>query len=126
MSTEKTAAHSTAGHINHSLFWKNLSPANEAGGKLEDGPLKKALERDFNSVEEFKKRFNAATAAIQGSGWGWLVSCTEGSIPPLSDVCQAYDSYIKKLEIVTTANQDPLICMIFHHIQYVLWLIGHL
>jgi len=24
-------------------------------------------------VEEFKKKFNAVTAAIQGSGWGWLV-----------------------------------------------------
>lgn len=55
------------------MFWKNLSPANADGGKLPEGPLKKALERDFGSVEEFKKKFNAATAAIQGSGWGWLV-----------------------------------------------------
>jgi len=61
------------GHINHSLFWKNLSPVNADGGKLTDGPLKKAIERDFGSVEKFKKSFNAATAAIQGSGWGWLV-----------------------------------------------------
>ena len=61
------------GHINHSLFWKNLSPANEDGGKLPDGPLKKALVADFGSVDEFKKRMNALTAAIQGSGWGWLV-----------------------------------------------------
>jgi len=61
------------GHINHSLFWRNLSPANADGGKLADGSLKKAIERDFGSVEEFKKKFNAATAAIQGSGWGWLV-----------------------------------------------------
>ncbi|KAG1744613.1 Mn superoxide dismutase [Suillus paluster] len=81
------------GHINHSLFWKNLSPANVDGGKLADGPLKKAIERDFGSVEEFKKRFNAATAAIQGSGWGWL----------------GFDSTTKMLDIVTTANQDPLL-----------------
>ncbi|KAG0702094.1 manganese superoxide dismutase [Suillus ampliporus] len=67
------------GHINHSLFWKNLSPANADGGKLTD--------------EEFKKRFNAATAGIQGSGWGWL----------------GYDSTTKALDIVTTANQDPLL-----------------
>ena len=63
------------GHINHSLFWKNLSPASEAGGKLSDGPLKKALIADFGSVEEFKKRMNTITAGIQGSGWGWLVCC---------------------------------------------------
>lgn len=61
------------GHINHSLFWKNLSPAKEDGGKLPDGPLNKALIADFGSVEEFKKRMNAITAGIQGSGWGWLV-----------------------------------------------------
>jgi len=61
------------GHINHSLFWKNLSPANDKGGKLADGKLKAAIERDFGSVEAFKKEFNAKTAAIQGSGWGWLV-----------------------------------------------------
>ena len=62
------------GHINHSLFWTNLSPVDKDGGKLADGPLKQALERDFGSVEEFKTKFNATTAAIQGSGWGWLVS----------------------------------------------------
>ena len=61
------------GHINHSLFWKNLSPTNVDGGKLPDGPLKKALIADFGSVEDFKKGMNTITAAIQGSGWGWLV-----------------------------------------------------
>ncbi|KAK0469303.1 Mn superoxide dismutase [Desarmillaria tabescens] len=81
------------GHINHSLFWKNLAPAAEEGGKLESGPLKTLIERDFGSFEAFKKEFNTKTAAIQGSGWGWL----------------GYDSKSGKLDIVTTANQDPLI-----------------
>lgn len=81
------------GHINHSLFWKNLSPAKEDGGKLPDGPLKEALIDDFGGVEEFKKKMNTLTAAIQGSGWGWL----------------GYSKSTKKLEIVTTANQDPLL-----------------
>ncbi|KAF8639190.1 hypothetical protein AX17_001676 [Amanita inopinata Kibby_2008] len=81
------------GHINHSLFWNNLSPKSELGGKLENGPLQKAIERDFGSIEDFKKKFNTATAAIQGSGWGWL----------------GYNLSTKKLEIVTTPNQDPLI-----------------
>jgi len=81
------------GHINHSLFWTNLSPASKEGGKLADGPLKQALERDFGSVDAFKTKFNGTTAAIQGSGWGWL----------------GYNATTGKLEIVTTANQDPLI-----------------
>jgi Fe-Mn family superoxide dismutase len=62
------------------LFWKNLSPANADGGKLPEGPMKKAIERDFGSVEDFKKKFNAATVAIQGSGWGWLVRHFEGCV----------------------------------------------
>ena len=42
------------GHINHSLFWKNLAPAADkggAGGKLVDGPLKDAIDRDFGSFD---------------------------------------------------------------------------
>ncbi|KAI6145762.1 Mn superoxide dismutase [Pisolithus tinctorius] len=98
--TEKIALQSAlkfngGGHINHSLFWKNLSPVNENGGKLFEGPLKDALERDFGSVDGFKKRFNAATAGIQGSGWGWL----------------GYNRDTQKLEIATTANQDPLMSL---------------
>ncbi|EMD36656.1 manganese superoxide dismutase [Gelatoporia subvermispora B] len=85
------------GHINHSLFWKNLAPAHSegkgAGGALAAGPLKDALDATFGSVDAFKKEFNAATAGIQGSGWGWL-GLNPGS---------------KRLEIVTTSNQDPLI-----------------
>ena len=65
------------GHINHSLFWRNLSPNSKLGGKLEDGPLKHAIETDFGSVEAFKTKFSTVTAGIQGSGWGWLVSSDE-------------------------------------------------
>jgi superoxide dismutase len=68
------------------LFWKNLSPTNADGGNLPDGPLKKAIERDFGSVEEFKKKFNAVTAAIQGSGWGWLVRHFTGCMIYIVDV----------------------------------------
>ena len=66
-----------AGHINHSLFWKNLAPsASEGrgnGGVLKDGPLKTAILETFGTFDQFKKEFNTMTAGIQGSGWGWLV-----------------------------------------------------
>nr|AIN76717.1 manganese superoxide dismutase [Ganoderma lucidum] len=85
------------GHINHSLFWKNLAPAKSEGkgngGAIKDGPLKSAIEQNFGSVEVFIKEFNATTASIQGSGWGWL------GLNPAT----------KRLEITTTANQDPLL-----------------
>jgi Fe-Mn family superoxide dismutase len=67
------------GHINHSLFWKNLAPSAAErkgnGGALKDGPLKSAIYERWGSLDALKKEFNTATAGIQGSGWGWLVSC---------------------------------------------------
>ncbi|KAJ6500951.1 manganese superoxide dismutase [Mycena sanguinolenta] len=84
------------GHINHSLFWKNLAPAHTHGGHggvLKDGPLKQAIDRDFGGLDNLKKEFNAATLGIQGSGWGWV------GLNPTT----------KRIEIVTTANQDPLL-----------------
>lgn len=65
------------GHINHSLFWKNLAPAEEKGGlggKLdESSAFGKAVKETFGSKEALIEKFNAATLGIQGSGWGWLV-----------------------------------------------------
>ncbi|KAH9934452.1 manganese superoxide dismutase [Epithele typhae] len=85
------------GHINHSLFWKNLAPASSEGkgngGALRDGPLKDAIAKQFGSYEAFVKEFNTTTASIQGSGWGWL----------------GYNPATKVIEITTTANQDPLL-----------------
>ena len=75
------------GHINHSLFWKNLAPAPDGthakgnGGVFKDGPLKNAINHDFGSVEDFIKEFNSTTVAIQGSGWGWLVCCSQRFCP---------------------------------------------
>ncbi|TFY82153.1 hypothetical protein EWM64_g1864 [Hericium alpestre] len=81
-----------AGHINHSLFWKNLAPAKGHSGQLQPGPLADAINKSFGSLDNLKKEFNAATAGIQGSGWGWLV----------------LDPKTKSLAITTTANQDPV------------------
>jgi hypothetical protein len=44
-------------------------------------------------LEEFKKKFNAALAGIQGSGWAWLVK----------------DSQTGNIAIQTYANQDPVV-----------------
>ncbi|KAJ6548216.1 manganese superoxide dismutase [Mycena vulgaris] len=87
------------GHINHSLFWKNLAPSAEKGGNggvLKNGPLKDAIETSFGNLENFKKEFTAATLGIQGSGWGWL------GVNPTT----------KRLEIATTPNQDPLLTLV--------------
>lgn len=66
---QKSLAFNVAGHVLHSLFWKNLAP--ESGGSPQ-GDLAKALEQDFGSFAAFKEQLTAAAAAVQGSGWGAL------------------------------------------------------
>src|SRR5699024_5020489 len=57
------------GHLNHSLFWKLLTPdAKEVSGEVKD-----AIESKFGSVDEFKEKFKAPVAARFGSGWAGLV-----------------------------------------------------
>lgn len=77
------------GHINHSIFWENLAPG---GASEPSGDLKAKIEAAFGDFQTFKTAFNAQTAAVQGSGWGWL----------------AYDKPADAVKIVTMANQDPL------------------
>jgi Fe-Mn family superoxide dismutase len=66
---EKSLAFNVAGHVLHSLLWKNLAPG---GDEMPAGEIEAALERDFGGFEAFKAQLTAAAAAVQGSGWGAL------------------------------------------------------
>jgi Fe-Mn family superoxide dismutase len=61
------------GHLNHTLFWENLAPKNQGGGEPPAGALSKAIDERYGNLDQFKEKFNAALAGIQGSGWAWLV-----------------------------------------------------
>jgi Fe-Mn family superoxide dismutase len=61
------------GHLNHSLFWENLSPKSQSGGEPPSGQLAKEIDTEYGGLDKFKAQFNAALAGIQGSGWAWLV-----------------------------------------------------
>ena len=65
----KNLAFNLGGHTNHSIFWKNLSP--NAGGNP-TGEIAEAIDRDFGSVEAFKKQFAGVATGLQGSGWAVL------------------------------------------------------
>ncbi|MDE2386072.1 MAG: superoxide dismutase [Actinomycetales bacterium] len=66
---QKDLAFHLSGHVNHSIFWKNLSPNSE--GRPE-GELAAAITEFFGSFEAFQAHFNAAALGIQGSGWAFL------------------------------------------------------
>lgn len=62
-----------SGHVNHSLFWQTMAPAGKGGGGEPSGILARLINRDFGSFDGFKTHFSAASGAVEGSGWGWLV-----------------------------------------------------
>ena len=66
---QKDLAFHLGGHINHSIFWKNLTPDTE--GRPE-GELAAAITEFFGSFEAFQAHFNATALGIQGSGWAFL------------------------------------------------------
>ncbi len=66
---QKTLAFNLGGHVNHSIFWQNLSPD---GGDKPTGDLAAALDDQFGSFDAFQAHFTAAATTIQGSGWAIL------------------------------------------------------
>lgn len=80
------------GHINHSIFWTTLAPASEHREFPSSGVFADMMQRDFGGFDSFKEKLTTASVGIQGSGWGWL----------------GYNKNLKKMEIATCANQDPL------------------
>jgi len=72
---EKNLAFNLGGHINHSIFWPNMSPD---GGDKPDGELGAAIDEFFGSFDGFRAQFEAAAAGLQGSGWSMLVWDTLG------------------------------------------------
>jgi superoxide dismutase, Fe-Mn family len=68
---EKTLAFNLGGHLNHSVFWTNLSPD---GGDKPTGELAAAIDDHFGSFDAFRGQFTANALDIKGSGWsilGW-------------------------------------------------------
>jgi len=65
---EKDLAFNLGGHVNHSIFWKNLSP----DSSMPEGELQAAIAEYFGSFDAFQAHFTAAAMTIQGSGWAYL------------------------------------------------------
>jgi Fe-Mn family superoxide dismutase len=74
------------GDWNHTFFWILMTPG---GAKQPSGDLQAAVNSAFGSSAGLTEKLTAAALGRFGSGWAWLVV-----------------SKNKKLDIVTTANQD--------------------
>lgn len=77
------------GHLNHELFWANLTPDRQ---ELEEFRLSKEIQSEFSSISALKDKFKNSALGLFGSGWTWLVVRDE------------------RLVIMNTSNQDsPII-----------------
>ena len=62
---------------NHIFYFFAFSP--EGGGEPE-GELRKAIDEQFGSFDDFKKEFEEAGTKIFGSGWVWLSKDNDGKL----------------------------------------------
>lgn len=93
------------GHYNHSLFWTVMAPPGRGGAPK--GELLAAIEREFGSLDEFRKQFSAAAAQRFGSGWAWLIvrdgrlqiTSTPNQDNPLMDVVEVRGTPILGLDV---------------------------
>ena len=92
---------------NHHFYWQCLTPRTS----VPNGVVAEVLNRQFGSVEGFRRHFTQAALETFGSGWTWLVSSNDA-----------------RLEILSTSNADtplaqdktPLLaCDVWEHAYYI-------
>ena len=87
---EKNLAFNLGGHINHSVFWPNLSPD---GGDKPDGELGAAIDEFFGSFDKFQAHFRPTptrSRAPAGRCWSGTPSasgCTSCSCTTSRATC---------------------------------------
>jgi Fe-Mn family superoxide dismutase len=83
--TLKELSFHIGGHLLHSLFWANLAPSGKDGGKP-TGTLGTALEKEFGSLERFKREFSLTATSVEGSGWAALSFCRQTNRPIIMQI----------------------------------------
>ena len=70
--------HDNAGQVlNHNLYFLQFSPD---GGGEPTGVLRKAIDRRWGSVDNFKMAMQEAARTLFGSGWVWLAADKAGNL----------------------------------------------
>lgn len=62
--------------LNHVMYFEQFGSKNHEP----QGKIKEMIERDFQSVENFKKEFEQKGATLFGSGWVWLSANADGHL----------------------------------------------
>jgi len=93
---------------NHTFYWNCLSPN---GGGEPTGAVADAINAKFGDFASFKDAFSKNAITTFGSGWGWLVKNSDGSIELAST---------SNAGCPLTEGQTPLLtCDVWEHAYYV-------
>lgn len=93
---------------NHTFYWNCLKPQ---GGGEPTGALADAINKTFGSFAEFKEKFTKTAVTTFGSGWGWLVQNSDGSLALVST---------SNAQCPMTQNQTALLtCDVWEHAYYI-------
>lgn len=94
--------------FNHDFFFKSLSPEKY----MPSAELEEMIEKEFGSLDDFKKKFNEIALGLFGSGWVWLAVDKKGnlSIVPKSNAGT----------VLTDEGLTPLLaCDVWEHAYYI-------
>ncbi|CAL4320039.1 Superoxide dismutase [Mn] [Buchnera aphidicola (Chaitophorus sp. 3695)] len=98
------------GHFNHSFFWKNLKK-----NTILQGELKKSIEKNFLSIENFKKEFIRQAMNHFGSGWVWLVK-SNGNL--LITTTSNQDNPLMNYDFIITKGFPIIVLDLWEHSYY--------
>jgi len=93
---------------NHTFYWNCLSPN---GGGEPSGALADAINTKFGSFASFKEEFSKTSITTFGSGWGWLVKNSDGSV--------ALASTSNAGTPMTDGQTALLTCDVWEHAYYI-------
>jgi len=93
---------------NHTFYWNCLSPN---GGGEPTGDLAAAINDTFGSFASFKEEFSKTSITTFGSGWGWLVKNSDGSL--------ALASTSNAGTPMTDGQTALLTCDVWEHAYYI-------
>jgi len=92
---------------NHTFYWDCLSPKQTSPS----GALMTAINKQFNSYNEFREKFTQAAIGQFGSGWGWLVKNPDGSL--------AIETTGNAANPMTGGKKPLLTCDVWEHAYYI-------
>ena len=93
--------------FNHDFYWNSMSEKETSASK----ELLALIERDFTSMEAFKKKFLEMAAGLFGSGWVWLSINESGTL--------VIESFSNAGNPLLLGHTPLLTCDVWEHAYYI-------